>query len=90
MSNEELMRALGRLKVETGSLACLGCGHEHSCSTRGCAIIRAAEEALRAYMDTGRQFIGFEKDAEIFETATARIRAHLAEYPQEAAHERSR
>lgn len=53
MSNEELMRALGRLKVETGSLACLGCGHEHSCSTRGCAIIRAAEEALRAQKGDG-------------------------------------
>jgi len=48
MSNEELLRALGRLKVETSSLACLGCGHEHSCSTHGCAIIRAAEEALEA------------------------------------------
>ncbi len=48
MSNEELLKALGRLKVETGSLACLGCGHEHNCSTHGCAILRAAEEALRA------------------------------------------
>ncbi len=47
MSNEELLKALGRLKVETGSLACLGCGHEHNCSTHGCAILRAAEEALK-------------------------------------------
>ena len=24
-----LLQALKRLRVETGSLACLGCGHEH-------------------------------------------------------------
>ena len=28
MKREELLRALRRLSVETGSLACLGCGHE--------------------------------------------------------------
>lgn len=48
MSNSDLLEALRRLKVETGSLACLGCGHEHNCSTLGCAILRAAEEALAA------------------------------------------
>lgn len=41
-----LIDALKHLKVETGSLACLGCCHEHSCGTRGCAIIRAAIEEL--------------------------------------------
>ena len=29
MGNEKLLKALGRLAVETGSLACLGCGWEH-------------------------------------------------------------
>ena len=48
MERTELLQALGRLKVETGSLACLGCGYEHNCGTRGCAIIRAAVEALTA------------------------------------------
>lgn len=43
-----------------------------------------------ACLRSGRRFVGFEKDAEIFATATARIRAHLAEHPQEAAHERAR
>ena len=39
---------LKRLKVETGSLACLGCGHEHGCDVHGCAILReAAEEITR-------------------------------------------
>ena len=46
MNDTELIRALGRLKVETGSLACLGCGHEHSCSVHGCAILRAARERI--------------------------------------------
>ncbi len=41
-----LIGALKKLKVQTGSLACLGCYHEHSCGTRGCAIIRAAIEEL--------------------------------------------
>ena len=42
MTNQEIIRALRRLQVEIGSLACLGCAHENSCSTKGCAIIRAA------------------------------------------------
>ena len=46
MTDQELIKALRRLKVGTGSLECLGCGREHSCSTRGCAIIRQAAERL--------------------------------------------
>lgn len=46
MERTELIRALRRMKVETGSLVCLGCGHEHNCSTQGCTIIRAAAEEL--------------------------------------------
>ena len=42
MTNEELIQALDRLKVQTGSLACLGCGYEHSCTTKGCRILREA------------------------------------------------
>lgn len=48
MSPEELIRALGRMASETGSLNCLGCGHEHSCSTHGCAVLKAAAEMIRA------------------------------------------
>lgn len=47
MTYPELAKALHRLKVETGSLACMSCGHEHNCSTRGCAILREAEELAR-------------------------------------------
>lgn len=46
MKRDELIGALRRLKVETGSLACLGCGREHNCSTQGCAILREAVEEL--------------------------------------------
>ena len=41
-----LIQALKRLRVETGSLACLGCGHERDCGVHGCAIIRKAMERL--------------------------------------------
>lgn len=46
MKIDDLISALSQLRVETGSLACLGCGHEHNCSTSGCAIIRAAVDEL--------------------------------------------
>lgn len=44
MSDRELIAALRRLKVETGSLVCLGCGYEHNCGVHGCAIVREAAE----------------------------------------------
>ena len=42
MRDEDLLAALNRLKVQTGSLACLGCGREHNCGIHGCAILREA------------------------------------------------
>ena len=57
MTINELITALQRLKVETGSIACLGCGHEHSCGIHGCAIIREATEKL------GDFNAGFNEDA---------------------------
>lgn len=56
MTKPELIAALKRLKVETGSLVCLGCGYEHNCGIHGCAILRAAVDALEA-MDTSRRII---------------------------------
>ncbi len=55
MARAELLAALGRLKVETGSLACLGCGYEHRCTTQGCAILRAAAKAIAALRPVSRQ-----------------------------------
>lgn len=48
MEPERLIAALRQMKVETGSLVCLGCGHEHDCSVHGCAILREAAEELEA------------------------------------------
>ncbi len=46
MNTATLVRALQGLKMQTGSLACLGCGHEHNCGIHGCAIIREAAELI--------------------------------------------
>lgn len=47
MTTDEVLRALDALAVQTGSLVCLGCGHEHNCGVHGCAIIREARMAIR-------------------------------------------
>lgn len=46
MEYDELARRLRKLSVETGSLACLGCGVEHDCGVRGCRICREAADAI--------------------------------------------
>lgn len=48
MTPNNLVSALRRLRLETGSIACLGCGHEHGCSVHGCAIIREAADLIEA------------------------------------------
>ena len=49
MKTDELIKSLQSLKVQTGSLACLGCGHEHNCGVHGCAIAREAAVRLSLY-----------------------------------------
>lgn len=51
MKNEEILTALRRLKVETGSLACMGCGHEHDCGIHGCRIAREAADLIEKLTD---------------------------------------
>lgn len=46
MKTDDLIKALNRLKVQIGSLACLGCKYEDACGVHGCAIIREAAERL--------------------------------------------
>lgn len=61
MTDREILCALKRLKVETGSLVCFGCGREHSCGVYGCAIIRKTADRLEELLDenaTLRQEIG--------------------------------
>ena len=91
MDYTKTMRALRRLKVETGSLACLGCGYEHNCSTHGCAIIRNAVEHMEAALsnyDTLSSLVD-QKDEEIKEhvdtlTYSEEARSDLARQLAEA------
>ena len=53
MDKSEIIEALRRLSVEIGSLACLGCEHEHGCSVHGCAIIKDAAERISKTLDVG-------------------------------------
>lgn len=47
MKTKELVNALRRHSAEyVIGLNCLGCGYEHSCSTRGCKILRLAADEL--------------------------------------------
>lgn len=50
---DELIRQLSRMKVQTGSLVCLGCGLEHNCGIHGCAVLRRAVAALRCSATVG-------------------------------------
>ena len=49
MKNEEIVKALRELKVETGSLVCMGCGREHDCGILGCRIVREAAELIARF-----------------------------------------
>ena len=46
MKRDEIVSGLRRQRVETGSIACLGCGWENSCGARGCRIMREAADML--------------------------------------------
>ena len=46
-----LLADLKRLKVEIGSLACMGCGREHNCGVHDCAVLRDATDVLQEYVD---------------------------------------
>lgn len=51
-----LLADLRRLKVETGSLACMGCGREHNCGAHGCAVLREAADVLQEYVDRSKRY----------------------------------
>lgn len=48
MKTQEIIKALHRLKVNTGAFAlnCLGCGYEHSCGVHGCRVLKEAADRL--------------------------------------------
>lgn len=63
MTDRELIASLRRLKVETGRIACLGCGYEHNCSIHGCRIMRVAAERLEQLTGAvGRQEVMVYRD----------------------------
>lgn len=43
---EMLVRELRRVKVNTGSLMCLGCEYENGCGLHGCALMREAADTI--------------------------------------------
>lgn len=49
MKDTDLIAALRQMKVNTKSLACLGCGYEDRCSTKGCRLLGLAADHLAAY-----------------------------------------
>lgn len=51
MTDVEILEALSHLKVQTGSLACMGCGYEHNCGVHGCTILREAAELIEKLTD---------------------------------------
>lgn len=83
MNKAKLIKALKNLKVQTGSLTCHGCGHEHNCSTKGCAIIRAALEELSTsslcigdtvyFVECNHKYLGEPSKWEIFEKTIAEV-----------------
>ena len=59
MKDADLIQALKRIKVQTGGLMCVGCGHEHNCGVHGCAVIREAAQRLEEYHQ-GKEHIARE------------------------------
>ena len=49
MTDKQLSELLRQMKVNPKSLACLGCGYENKCSTKGCRLIGLAADRLAAY-----------------------------------------
>ena len=64
MEVKELVKALKNLQVQTGSLACLGCGHEHGCGMHGCAILRDSANLLES-MQEELDRVKAERDAAV-------------------------
>lgn len=58
---KDLIKALKRMQVETGSLVCLGCGYEHNCGVHGCRILR---ETVSMLEDVHLHKIGDKEDVD--------------------------
>ena len=56
MKNQEIIKALRRIAVNTGTLNCLGCGYEHSCGVHGCRMLREAADRLEQLQNNQRWY----------------------------------
>lgn len=83
MKNEESIKALRSMAVETGSLVCLGCGYEHQCGIHGCAIIRTAADALEnqdiAILSLRNSACEFQRRMEAAEAQVKALQEELAD-----------
>ena len=78
--DKSLIETLRRLAVQTGAIACLGCGYEHGCGIHGCALVRAAIERLEEL--TASPWISVndmlpEDEQEVLVLANGRPREHI-------------
>lgn len=74
MKIEELITALRRLKVETGSLACLGCGYEHGCSLHDCVIISEAVKRIAMLKESFNEETILKMAAAVLKTTPEELR----------------
>ena len=74
MKDQELVNALRRLRVETGSLACMGCGHEHNCGVSGCAIINEAVARITMLDESFGEGSVLKMAAAVLETTPEELR----------------
>ena len=64
------------MKVQTGSLICLGCGYEHRCGIHGCALIAEAADQLESLNDfTNTQMAVLLKENQDLRNEIAKIKA---------------
>lgn len=87
MKDQELVNALSHLKVETGSLACIGCGYEHNCSIHGCAIVRKVADTLSALRVRSATLARYAAETymqcDTLEKENTQLRAELAQVKRE-------
>ena len=74
MKLADLIDAMNRIKVETGSLACMGCGHEHNCGILGCAVIRKATQHLELLNSVFDEMAALHFAAEILGSTPERLK----------------
>lgn len=63
MKDKDLIAELGHLKINTKSMACLGCGYENGCSAHGCYLIGLAADRLAAYEQAVENIKALHKEA---------------------------